>query len=1117
MKTSLILMVWILCCVGWDMSRNKAAIAVHKSYKVENGAIIGENTGRYNNRALYVNNTNAVVFAGDQPLARLVKDSLMYGTFMMAIKRGNQGKWLHQFDNIISKYDGGKMAWTLSDSHFPELIILFEVLPLANNFGMAVHYTAEGAGENDKLIWAYGGAFGPKKRVSIWPEDFTWDLDVSYYPEILDWGFEPNDCRNNKTELKEGLASLSLLDSLQKKAYFTVVAGSNLHPTTKIGNAAKWSDLGAFENSEANELPLMNGGGRLENGKHYYWACEAFNSSFTVDLNNARNPEKSFNEGQEKLNAIQARIKISTPDPYLNAATRASMIAVDATWQSPTYMHGALYGRMPLPGWRSIYGGTMFGWHDRVKTEAKYYTSFQTKISDKKLPKASVVAKLTEQDKDSRFYGVGHIDKDQRGYNMQSQFFDQLIEDWRWTADPELEHILRPALELHLAWAKECFDPDGDGTYESYKNSWPTDSQWYNGGGSAEETSYVYRGHVAARDMAIRAGDEEAVRRHTEVIDRIKKGFFTKLWIKEKGHSGAYREQGGHERLHEDPWLYSIFLPAEANLLSPIQLIESVYYTEWSLQNDAVPGGGRRVWPSNWVPALWSVRELWSGDEYALAQTYFKAGLANDGWDIMRGAMMANAFQSVVPGNVSSPQCGTDFGDNLHPFTRAVVQGLFGYQPDYPNGFVNISPKFPEQWDSASIELPDIKIDFNRKGKTTTYTFELASSAKINLELPVLASQIEQVNVNGKQVTYKIQPGVGSSLVVLELPLMSKAEVTIQTGNIIPYYPPVEIKSNVSESITMNVGDWEIVRVLDPQEVLLVKDFNDGVLSANINPDSKGFHTVVAEVTKDMASQWRVFRLKVDDPEEDARIKARTLSSVPSNARWGNVNISDQFNADVRMIYRQQYLTPRPNTSSLRLGVDGYSSWTQQHWAKKRPPLNIGLDSVKNLLDQQGRIVTPQQIPFLWPGKENNISFTTMWDNFPTATRFPVRMKGDAIYFLVCGSTNVMQCQITNAVLRLQYADGSQDSLELIPPVNYWNLCPIIGKKLDDRADYPSRTDRFPLPEKWPDRVQLGENCRAIVLNLKLKKGVALNDVILETLSQEVVVGLMGISILNPE
>ena len=132
---------------------------------------------------------------------------------------------------------------------------------------------------------------------------------------------------------------------------------------------------------------------------------------------------------------------------------------------------------------------------------------------------------------------------------------------------------------------------------------------------------------------------------------------------------------------------------------------------------------------------------------------------------------------------------------------------------------------------------------------------------------------------------------------------------------------------------------------------------------------------------------------------------------------------------------------------------------------------------------------------------------------------FQVNKTGDAIYFLVSGSTNVMQCQIANAVIRLKYEDGKTDSLELIPPVNYWNLSLITAGATaagqDSRSDYTSKTDRFCLPEKLPQRVQLGENCRAMLLNLRLREGVLLKSVTLETLSQEVVVGLMGITLMK--
>jgi hypothetical protein len=43
-------------------------------------------------------------------------------------------------------------------------------------------------------------------------------------------------------------------------------------------------------------------------------------------------------------------------------------------------------------------------------------------------------------------------------------------------------------------------------------------------------------------------------------------------------------------------------------------------------------------------------------------------------------------MQTPVPGLLGSANGGTDFNDCVHPFARLVVEGLWGYRPDYPNG-----------------------------------------------------------------------------------------------------------------------------------------------------------------------------------------------------------------------------------------------------------------------------------------------------------------------------------------------------------------------------------------------------------------------------------------------
>ena len=122
---------------------------------------------------------------------------------------------------------------------------------------------------------------------------------------------------------------------------------------------------------------------------------------------------------------------------------------------------------------------------------------------------------------------------------------------------------------------------------------------------------------------------------------------------------------------------------------------------------------------------------------------------------------------------------------------------------------------------------------------------------------------------------------------------------------------------------------------------------------------------------------------------------------------------------------------------------------------------------------------------------------------------------------LVCGSSNPMQCGIANAELRMRYADGVVETLELVHPRNYWTLCPLSTSPTapgqDTRNYYSYERDGFCLPKIPPAMVALGRNCNANLLGWRLRPGVALESVTLETLSLEVVVGLMGVSVMNPD
>ncbi len=1071
-------------------------------YQAEGDAIVSYNSDRLNNRPLYCNNTSMFILAGDKPLAKLVHTPYMMGTWFVGTERNGVAKWLYQFESIKSIYTAGKMEWEMSDIAFPGLKVKLSVVPGTLSQGMTAMLAFVGAKSSDRVIWAYGGA---RKERGI----LNWTYDVFGNEKLLEQIFDPDFCTDNTIRIDNDAFILQSGDQ-------PITEGFCSEKTTyRVGDAGRWENPKQLSEQPAGEKPMLVGTFPVPGKKPIYFAFHALTDSKTKGATSS--PETCYREGLKRTDALKNRVRINTPDKELNAVASSSPACIDALWYPPEFSHGAMLWSRAFPGWRGMYGSSVYGWHDRMKEDAAFYAPYQVKESDKTEAKAEPSRLYVDQALTSRFYGKGYLNKNQDFYNMQSLFFDQMITDWRYSGDKKAEEVLYPMLELHLEWLRDCFDPDGDGLYESYRNVWPTDSYWYAGAGSAEETSFAYKAHLAAMDMCLHRGDTERAAYHEAKAAYIYRAFNEKLWIKETGHSAKMIEQIGLRRKHANPWLYSIFLPVDVGLTDKDRSAEALYYTEWALQNVPIPSGGRQVYASNFVPGIWSVRELWPGDNYHLALAYFKAGFEKDGWDIFRGAFKPCAYSSTCPGNLGSPAGGLDFADCTNMFARTLVEGLFGYAPDYPNGKVTFEPCFPQEWPYASAQLPDFSTDYKKSGSKIEYIVEVARPADITIKLPLNVKEIKSVTLNGKKIQPKLEAAFGKSVLVAEQPATKRLVLTIQFSEEQPYDESLFAETNIGTPMKLSFPDAKIVSVSDPQEILTNFSLVDGVIHTDASSLTP-YHTLIASVSKNGFSQKRAIRLKINNPEAEERNKNRFVKQVPKNASWKTIPVDHLMNADVREVYRQQYLSPRPNTVSLRLGSDGYSAWTFPYWKSNAPV--IIFDSLENVRKNDHLIETPQGVPFRWNPSEKNIIFTSLWDNFPSDVSVPVYQKGEAVWFLVCGTTNVMQCQIANAVLKLKYTDGAEERLELIPPVNYWNLSHIYADATEPgqatRAYYLAEVDRFCLPKELPQTVVLGNECRAMVLNHRLRENKTLAAVELETLSNEVVVGLMGLSIMNP-
>ena len=242
------------------------------------------------------------------------------------------------------------------------------------------------------------------------------------------------------------------------------------------------------------------------------------------------------------------------------------------------------------------------------------------------------------------------------------------------------------------------------------------------------------------------------------------------------------------------------------------------------------------------------------------------------------------------------------------------------------------------------------------------------------------------------------------------------------------------------------------------------------------------------------------------------------LTSHLSPLKYKPQLIERYFNAEVDDIFKNEYLSPRPQTTTLQIPTQGIGEWCH-------PQLTAEInDSVFRTLIKDG-IFEVAGVPFLTPAVGNNIVYTSLWDNYPDAVTIPVGGKAESAWLLMAGSTNHMQSRIDNGLVIATYKDGSQDTLALRNPDNW---CPI-------EQDYYVDGKAFKTVEPRPYRVCLstGDVSRdlgktlgiqgvygreipggaAQMLRMPLNPRKRLKSLTVRTLSNDVVIGLMALTL----
>jgi hypothetical protein len=234
------------------------------------------------------------------------------------------------------------------------------------------------------------------------------------------------------------------------------------------------------------------------------------------------------------------------------------------------------------------------------------------------------------------------------------------------------------------------------------------------------------------------------------------------------------------------------------------------------------------------------------------------------------------------------------------------------------------------------------------------------------------------------------------------------------------------------------------------------------------------------------------------------------------------LDISKYFNDKITNIFKNQYLSPRPTVATLQLPTQGIGDWT--HPLKTA---NIDDKDMRKLAGDLNRIVLPQGIPFITPSDtlQSNILFTSQWDNYPKEATIPLSGKASHAYLLMAGSTNPMQSRLVNGAVIISYTDNSADTLLLKNPETWW---PIEQDYMDDGF-------AFTIDAAKPVRIHLKtgkiiseydnsikpyegkmiDGGAATVLDMPLNKTKTLKELKLQSIANDVVIGLMAITLIR--
>lgn len=1115
---------------------------VDRDFMIHNGS-------RRFTRALYGTHTAFRVEAGDLPEFAMYMPG-MGGNLQFGLLAGKESKWLIKAESITARYRAGSMYYEIKDPMLGQGTLYLVVLALSKAEGMVIKARFENVKQEISLFWSFGGASGAKFSRS---GDMGLDPESSFY-------LQPENCKGNVFVTQGNLFSLKygkdkVLNGIFPSALLKIGDASNQISPAVLDGAVKDHTVlnGAVKQHTVMDVvadrglyPVLTGKLKVQNAKDFYFLIQNPESDHAPS---AWSVEEQFMQAEAARKLIADRIQLDTPDPYINTVAAALSVASDAIWESPSYLHGAIGWRMRLPGWRGPYTADPLGWHDRARTHFRAYAKSQL-LNPVQGPVVADTALNLARSKETlgtAMFSAGYISREPEGkslrahhYDMNLVYIDALLWHLNWTGDLSYAREMWPVIQRHLAWEKRVFDADDNGLYDAYAAIWASDALQYSGGSVTHSSAYNYR----ANSMAARIASllhEDPIPYQNEA-DKIIKAINTQLWMPAKGWYAEYKDALGLQQLHPAAGLWTIYHCIDSDVPDLFQAWQSLRYIDTSIPHIPVRAAGLpdkgyyTLSTSNWMPYEWSLNNVVLAESTHTALANWQAGRTEEAFKLWKSEILSSMYLGGSPGNfaqishydASSGESYRDFGDPVGINSRALVEGLFGIVPDALAKTLNIRPGLPAEWSHATLKIPDLSFSFKRDKMHDVYTLipSFSQALQLRMRIKVMSNGLKYVKLNGKLLKWKnVNTAIACPEIEISAQPATKYKIELVWSGKKIAAPRLKAVYAQGEVLDVRFPDAVIMKVFDPQQVLQDTKFSAGSLKATLRGEP-GNHTAFVQLKNGMFSYWYPLCFELNT-ELSGRLKNNQPQQRPdlSSADWADrkfepQDLSAYFNDKVTQIFRNKYLSPRPSTTTLQLPLQGIGDWTHP---LIKPEINDS--GLCRLAGYKNELLLPSGIVFKTPADTavNNILFSSQWDNYPHEVEIPVSGKASTVFFLLAGSTNPMQSRMDNGLITVFYTDGTEEKLVLRNPENWW---PIEKDMYSDGFAFVTGAER-------PMRIHLKtgrilssaegaawngkdiDGGAATALGLTLDPGKSLSKIRLSALCNDVVIGVMGITLVR--